>query len=153
MGTMLDRKIVAPFVTGPAKSKSLRKPVLAIVITDGEPTGESSDAVRSTIKSAKKALTGSQYGPGAVAFSFAQVGRDEDATKFLGKLDTDSKEGAWWTPPPTSNWSRRSSRRRASTSPWMYMVKLLVGAIDSSWDEQDEVKKAKKKSLLGGLFR
>jgi len=33
------------------------------------------------------------------------------------------------------------------------MVKLLVGAIDSSWDEQDEVKKAKKKSLLGGLFR
>jgi len=43
------------------------------VHADGEPTGESSDAVRSTIKSAKKALTGSQYGPGAVAFSFAQV--------------------------------------------------------------------------------
>ncbi len=33
MGTMLDRKIVGPFVTGPAKSRSLRKPVLVIVIT------------------------------------------------------------------------------------------------------------------------
>merc|ERR1712130_222561 len=75
MGTMLDRKIVGPFVTGPAKSRSLRKPVLVIVITDGEPTGEPSDAVRSTIKSAKKTLSGTQYGDGAVAFSFAQVGR------------------------------------------------------------------------------
>lgn len=32
-------------------------------------------------------------------------------------------------------------------------MQLLVGAIDSSYDEQDEVKKAKKKGLLGGLFK
>ena len=39
MGTMLEKKIVAPFVTGPAKSRSLRKPVLAIIITGALHTG------------------------------------------------------------------------------------------------------------------
>ena len=39
MGTMLERKLIEPFVTGPAKSGALRKPVLIIVITDGEPRG------------------------------------------------------------------------------------------------------------------
>lgn len=73
LGTMLDRKILRPFVLGPAKSNALRKPVLVITITDGEPQGESSDAVRSAIKDAKKTLTATQYGAGAVAFEFAQV--------------------------------------------------------------------------------
>ena len=41
MGTMLEKKLIIPFVTGPAKSNALRKPVLVIVITDGEPVGES----------------------------------------------------------------------------------------------------------------
>lgn len=75
LGTMLDRKILRPFVLGPAGSRSLRKPVLVITITDGEPTGEPSDAVKSAIKNAKKTLTATPYGAGAVAFQFAQVGR------------------------------------------------------------------------------
>lgn len=35
------------------------------------------------------------------------------------------------------------------------LLQLLVGAIDSSYDEQDEEKKkkSKAKSLLGGLFK
>ena len=39
MGTMLEKKVVAPFVTGPVKSRSLRKPVLAIIITGTPPWG------------------------------------------------------------------------------------------------------------------
>ena len=73
LGTMLDRKILRPFVFGPAQSGSLRKPVLVITITDGEPQGEPTDAVRSVIKDAKKTLNATPYGPGAVAFEFAQA--------------------------------------------------------------------------------
>ena len=32
-------------------------------------------------------------------------------------------------------------------------LQLLIGAIDPAYDAQDEVKKAKKRSLLGGLFK
>lgn len=39
MGTMLEKKLILPFVTGPAQNGALRKPVLVIVITDGEPVG------------------------------------------------------------------------------------------------------------------
>ena len=40
MGTMLDKKLIQPFVIGPATQNALRKPVLVIIITDGEPVGE-----------------------------------------------------------------------------------------------------------------
>lgn len=40
MGTMLQKKLIVPFVTDPARSNALRKPVLVIIITDGEPMGE-----------------------------------------------------------------------------------------------------------------
>ena len=35
LGTMLQHKILQPFVLGPAKARSLQKPVLVITITDG----------------------------------------------------------------------------------------------------------------------
>lgn len=41
MGTMLEQKLIVPFVTGPAKHGALLKPVLVLIITDGEPRGES----------------------------------------------------------------------------------------------------------------
>lgn len=40
MGTMLDKKLIQPFVIGPVKQNALRKPVLVIIITDGEPVGK-----------------------------------------------------------------------------------------------------------------
>ena len=73
LGTNLDRKVLQPLVIGPARSSQLRKPVLVIVITDGEPTGEPRDAVRSVIVNSKRFLEQGPLGPGAVAFQFAQV--------------------------------------------------------------------------------
>lgn len=49
--------------------------MLVITITDGEPQGEPADAVRSTIREAKKTLNATPYGSGAVAFEFAQASR------------------------------------------------------------------------------
>ena len=35
MGMQLDQKVVRPMLVGPVQSRSLRKPILVIVITDG----------------------------------------------------------------------------------------------------------------------
>ena len=37
LGTNLRRKVIEPFLLQPARSGTLRKPVLIIAITDGEP--------------------------------------------------------------------------------------------------------------------
>ena len=83
LGTNLDRKVLGPLVVGPARSSQLRKPVLVITITDGEPTGESKDAVRSVITNAKRGLQNGPLGPGAVAFQFAQVGTPTHCALFV----------------------------------------------------------------------
>ena len=74
-------------------SLQLRKPVLAIAITDGQPAGEPQNAVFDAIRSTLAALDQARISRGAVAFEFAQVGNDEMARKFLGKLDEDPNVG------------------------------------------------------------
>ena len=73
LGSSLDRKVLQPMVLSQARSNSMQKPVLVICITDGEPTGEPKDTVRQVVMSAKQHLQNSPYGPGAVAFQFAQA--------------------------------------------------------------------------------
>lgn len=73
LGSNLDRKVLQPMVLNQARSGSMQKPVLVICITDGEPTGEPKDATRQVVMNAKNQLQSSPYGPGAVAFQFAQV--------------------------------------------------------------------------------
>ena len=93
MGTELDNKILQPLVLAKARSGTLRKPVLIITITDGQPAGEkppnSSTKIFEVIKQASMALSQTRYGKGAVAYQFAQVGNDLKAREFLGRLDED----------------------------------------------------------------
>lgn len=94
MGRELNAKILQPLVLQPARSGSLRKPVLVITITDGQPTGESSGDVAKIISSASAELARNpRYGRGAVAFQFAQVGNDLKAREFLSKLDEEPSIG------------------------------------------------------------
>lgn len=44
-----------------------------IAITDGEPAGEPVSTTSNVIRNAKNLVSSSQYGPGAIAFQFAQV--------------------------------------------------------------------------------
>lgn len=91
MGTSLRKKVIDEIVMSRAQSGQLRKPILVIAITDGQPAGEPQNAVFDTIRYAFDTLQQRypQYGKGALAFEFAQVGNDESAKKFLGKLDED----------------------------------------------------------------
>lgn len=95
MGTSLKKKVIDEIVLAKASAGQLRKPVLVITVTDGQPAGEPQNAVFDTIRTAFDALQRyPQYGRGALAFEFAQVGNDEMAKKFLGKLDEDPQIGA-----------------------------------------------------------
>lgn len=94
LGTELRNKVIDPLVLGPARAGQLQKPVLVITITDGQPTGEPVNAIVDTVRYASSELSRMpQYGPGAISFQFAQVGNDQQAREFLGKLDSDPQVG------------------------------------------------------------
>ena len=94
MGTSLQSKVLAPMVLKPAREGNLRKPVLVITITDGQPAGEAQTAVFDAIRNTAAELARTRYGIGAVSLQFAQVGNDQHATAFLAKLDNDPEVGS-----------------------------------------------------------
>jgi Mg-chelatase subunit ChlD len=89
MGTELRKRVIDELVVGKARSGELRKPVLVIVLTDGQPSGEPDSAIFDTIRYTNAQLQQSRYGAGAVAFQIAQVGNDQEARAFLAKMDRD----------------------------------------------------------------
>lgn len=94
LGTALNQKVIQPFLMGGIQTRNLQKPILVIIITDGEPTGEPKTTVANVIKNAKNIAMNSPFGPGAIAFEFAQVGKDQAAQAYLAQLDKDPGE-AW----------------------------------------------------------
>ncbi|KAA6408511.1 MAG: transcription factor [Lasallia pustulata] len=139
MGTSLQNKVLAPMVIKPAKEGTLRKPVLVITITDGQPAGEAQTALFDTIRNAATELGRTRYGPGAVSFQFAQVGNDQQATAFLAKLDNDPEVGSLVD--CTSNYENEQvemMKFNQDLTPELWLTKLLMGAIDSSYDTKDE---------------
>jgi len=143
MGTSLRKKVIDEIVLQKAASGQLRKPVLVIAITDGQPAGEPQNAVFDTIRYAFDTLQQRypQYGRGGIAFEFAQVGNDEMARKFLGKLDEDPNIGPMVD--CTSNFeNEQEEMSRANPpvdlTPDLWIIKLLLGAIDRSYDAKDE---------------
>jgi hypothetical protein len=104
MGKELNNKILQPLVLGPARSGQLRKPVLIVTVTDGQPAGDipenrkvaggrAEELLVQVIRDACAELSQSRYGKGAVSFQFAQVGNDLKAREFLSKLDEDPVVG------------------------------------------------------------
>ena len=99
-GTKLREKVLDPLVISKMRSHRMEKPVLIIGITDGQPSGESANALAESVRyaynEAQRATgqSGQPLGTGAVAFQFAQVGNDQGATEFLAKLDNDPQVGS-----------------------------------------------------------
>ncbi|KAH7424584.1 hypothetical protein KP509_11G014300 [Ceratopteris richardii] len=140
LGTNFDRKVIQPLILGKARSKvAMAKPVLAILITDGEPVGESSDKIIQVIKEAKNSLESTPYGSGAFAVQIAQVGRDAKTQKFLESLDKDPTVGGMVD--CTSYYEMEEeefARNGVPLTPELWLVKLCVGAIDPEYDAIDE---------------
>ncbi|KIW00041.1 hypothetical protein, variant [Verruconis gallopava] len=138
MGTELRNKVIDGIIVPKLRSQQYRKPTLVIIITDGQPAGEPQNAIFDAIKYASQEVS-RQFGPGGIAFQVAQVGNDLKAREFLGKLDEDPVVGRLVD--CTSNYENESEemqRQGVNLTPELWLVKLLLGAIDSSYDRKDE---------------
>eukprot|EP00842_Homolaphlyctis_polyrhiza_P006629 jgi/Hompol1/6968/HPOL_000871-RA len=139
IGTQLKAKLIDPFVLEPAKSQSLEKPVLAIILTDGEPTREPRETLSNVIIDAKEALGSTIYGPGALAIQIAQIGLDEEAKEFIASIDVHPIVGRMVDCTSAFELEKEEfARKGVELTPEMWMLKLCVGAIDRSYDEADE---------------
>lgn len=139
LGTELRKQVVNDIVSD-AKANRLKKPVLVITITDGIPNTEPKTALHETITYANNNVSNTVYGAGAVSFQFAQVGEDKEAQQFLEDLDNDPQIGHLID--CTSNYEQESAQmlklNGEDLTPSMWILKMLVGAIDSSYDFKDE---------------
>lgn len=135
IGTQLEAKILRPM----AYSKRLAKPLLIITVTDGEPSDNPRDKIFTVIHECVQQMSRAGYGPHAVAFQFAQVGRDQEAQEFLSTLDRHPQIGKMID--CTSYFEMEQAeyaKKGINLSVEAWLVKLMVGAIDPEYDEQDE---------------
>lgn len=138
LGSRLEERVIRPFLASGVQGRNLEKPILVITITDGEPVGEPQNTVSNVIKNAKTLVSNSVYGPGAIAFEFAQVGKDTKAQAFLGRLDNDPDIGGMIDATSYFELEAEEYMRRGITlTPELWLVKLMVGAVDPTYDEQD----------------
>lgn len=163
-GTRLRERVLDQLVIPKIRGGQLQKPVLIIGITDGQPAGESASALSDAINYAHNESM--RLGQGCIAFQLAQVGNDAKATEFLAKLDNDPKVGnmvdctsseydltsvAWdmrlTVHVDYENESAEMAKAQppVDLTPDLWMLKLILGAIDPSYDSKDE-----KQSMVGG---
>ena len=138
LGTNLERKVLEPMVVRQVQAGSLAKPVLVIVITDGEPTGEPHDMVLTVIRNVVRFLKLAGYPGAALAVQFAQVGNDVRVQRFLAALDNDPEVGR--NIDCTSGFELEQEeflRKGVDLTPELWLLKMCLGAIDRSYDEQD----------------
>ncbi|RYP39598.1 hypothetical protein DL767_002146 [Monosporascus sp. MG133] len=129
IGTMLKNRIVDPLVVQPAQAKQLKKPVLIIMITDGQCAG----TLKQTITYALDALNQTDYTDAAVAFQIAQVGSDRSARAFINGLDSDPVVGHAFANVGEEGIERlEASAEDEDFDHDLWLVKLMVGAVDKS---------------------
>ncbi|EAW16408.1 uncharacterized protein NFIA_057580 [Aspergillus fischeri NRRL 181] len=89
LGTTLSKKIVQPMIIKKAEERTLKRPVITMIITDGEPSGERRETLRDTIQSCKQSMALQSYGKAAAVFVVSRIGNSTDADKFIGELQSD----------------------------------------------------------------
>lgn len=134
LGEQLDAKIIRKIIVPVIHSQEIQRPVLIITITDGIPSN--ANAVKQTILNCRNFCAQTKYGENAVAFSFAQIGTDRSATEYLGQLDTDAQVGHLID--CTSEFSIEKEECGAGFTEAVWIVKLMIGAVDPTYDSSDE---------------
>ncbi|KAI8808137.1 hypothetical protein BJ742DRAFT_809837 [Cladochytrium replicatum] len=136
LGTQLYKKILNPLVL--SRLRKLKKPVLVITITDGEPTFEKGDEIVKVIVQTKRKLEDAKIGAGGVAFQFAQVGTDTKAQAFLKMLDDHSEVGNLIDCTSAFELEQEECMQKGvDLTPEMWLLKLMCGAIDPKYDAKD----------------
>lgn len=134
MGQNLKSKIFDKVIYPITQLNKLARPVLIITITDGIP--DSQQDVVNTICDIKNYFTKTKYGSNGSAFSFAQIGSDVGATEYLNTLDTHPHVGNIID--CTSEFSIEQQQCGQGFTETAWIIKLMIGAIDPSYDLVDE---------------
>jgi len=141
MGTQLHAKVIEPLLLQPARQNRLDKPVLILIVTDGEPGGEDRNTLSRVLQGAVGELARTRYGADAISVQLAQVGNDMRAAAFLQEIDRHPVIGQMVD--VTSNFEVEEAEMAKANppvdlTPDLWIVKMLLGGIDSSYDTQDE---------------
>lgn len=140
LGTSLDSKILQPLLLNPARQGTLHKPVLVIAVTDGQPGGEPRDQLVRVLVNASRTLQQTRYGADALSVTLAQIGNDMHARQFLSEVDVHPEVGDLVD--TTSNYEAEEEEFKRTSgmdlTPELYLVKMMLGGIDSSYDTMDE---------------
>ncbi|KAK4051904.1 hypothetical protein OIV83_002609 [Microbotryomycetes sp. JL201] len=141
IGCNLSNKILEPMLLQPARQQMLKKPLLVICITDGEPTGEDRSTFVNVVRHARDQLAMTRYGPDALSIELAQVGSDRMARAFLQQIDEDPSVGRMID--VTSDYEHEAEQwqkvyPQIQLNPELYVLKLLLGAVDAAMDRRDE---------------
>ncbi|KAI5810979.1 hypothetical protein DFH27DRAFT_507090 [Peziza echinospora] len=144
LATSLRNKILLPMVEQPSAQGRLQKPVHVIIITDGVPTdsvrGEFQRYIKECMdKFVMRGPDGRNLRSKVVSIQIAQIGNDKRAMSYLQKLDSDPEVGGLID--CTSNFELESSQYAAkglTISKYNWYCKLMMGAIDRSYDDKDE---------------
>ncbi|KAF8535205.1 hypothetical protein BDD12DRAFT_893618 [Trichophaea hybrida] len=150
IGTVLNEKILKEFVT-----EDMKRPLLVIVITDGEVEGEPEGKLKTVIKQAaaqlqkvagekaaklnkdakevKKANANGAQGMWSVSYQFAKLGDDIKATELVQKLDDDEELSPYIDCLLQSKLEDLSDKDKK----WGVIQKLLLGAINRRLDKEN----------------
>jgi len=133
IGTELKRKILDPFVFKP--KEPMKKPLLVMVITDGEVEGEKTGLLESVIKYCTQAVAkDTTKGTPAVSFHFSCVGNDKDAQQLLRRLDNHKEIGDY----VDCMLRHRLENIEDEDQKWIILSKLLLGGIMARFDDNDD---------------
>ncbi|OWB84266.1 hypothetical protein B5S33_g2908 [[Candida] boidinii] len=138
LATNLDKLILIPEVE---QKKFLSKPLLIIIFTDGAPYGDGPNTLQKSIKRCQNRLSNLGYSPKSVCYQIAQIGDDTAAGDYLDSLDDDRTIGdVIDCTSPIEKEMRQMRRKNPDLSTEVnYVKKLILGAIDISYDSMDEV--------------
>lgn len=171
-GAALRGHVLEPYVYKESKKVEARKlrkigkmerPLMIMVVTDGQVEGEEASIVPQVINHVKQAATKNPHiaTQKAVTYQFTRVGSDETARKYLEKLDDAPVIGEVIDTHPNLDLARIKSISDHDATPQQKdnIMKLMIGAIDRNFDkidtrtdaerERDGKKEAEKENLDG----
>ncbi|KAI5839450.1 hypothetical protein DFP73DRAFT_561684 [Morchella snyderi] len=137
IGTSLNLKILDKFVWG----ETMTKPLLVMIITDGDVEGERDGLLADVIaECVEKLAKDEKRGKQAVSFHFSRVGDDEDAQTLLEKLDDNEQFGKHVDCLPATD-ALELLQDETGRERWTVLPKLLLGAISNLWDDDQKTVK------------
>ncbi|ODV85476.1 hypothetical protein CANARDRAFT_7588 [[Candida] arabinofermentans NRRL YB-2248] len=137
LATQLYELILKPEVID---KPMLTKPVLVVMFTDGAPTRDKYK-LGEVIYKVQTKLKRMQLPKKSVCYQIAQIGDDSSASDYLESLDNDSTIGdvVDCTSPIEKEMNQMARKNKELSTEVNYVKKLLLGAIDMSYDSMDEV--------------